>query len=120
MDPRLIELAEAARGFMPSDEGAALHEAALEAIGSVPGAPVVEVGTYCGKSTVYLGAAAKQAGSVVVTIDHHRGSEENQVGWDHHEPDLVDPRHRGHGYAADLQAHHVRGRTRRCGDGGGG
>lgn len=91
MDPRLIELAEAARGFMPSDEGAALHEAALEAIGSVPGAPVVEVGTYCGKSTVYLGAAAKQAGSVVVTIDHHRGSEENQVGWDHHEPDLVDP-----------------------------
>lgn len=76
---------------MPSEEGLALYEAALEATASVPGAPIVEVGTYCGKSSVYLGAAAKQAGSTVVTIDHHRGSEENQVGWAHHEPDLVDP-----------------------------
>jgi predicted O-methyltransferase YrrM len=76
---------------MPPDEGLALYEAALEAIGSVPGTPIVEVGTYCGKSSIYLGAAAKQAGSMVVTIDHHRGSEENQAGWAHHEPDLVDP-----------------------------
>lgn len=91
MDPRLKQLAEGARGFMPPDEGVALMEAALVAFGSVPGAPAVEVGTYCGKSTVYLGAAAKQAGSMVVTIDHHRGSEENQAGWAHHEPDLVDP-----------------------------
>lgn len=91
MDPRVVRLAEEARGFMPPDEGAALHEAALDAIGSVRGAPVVEIGTYCGKSTVYLGAAAKEAGSVVVTIDHHRGSEENQAGWEHHDPDLVDP-----------------------------
>jgi predicted O-methyltransferase YrrM len=91
MDPRLRQLAESARGFMPRDEGLALYEAALEAIGSVPGAPIVEVGTYCGKSSIYLGAAAKQAGSILVTIDHHRGSEENQAGWAHHEPDLVDP-----------------------------
>lgn len=91
MDRRLLRLAEAARGFMPRDEGLALYEAALAATRSVPGAPIVEVGTYCGKSSIYLGAAAREQGAVVVTIDHHRGSEENQPGWEHHEADLVDP-----------------------------
>jgi predicted O-methyltransferase YrrM len=51
---------------------------------------MLEIGTYCGKSTVYLGAAARETGRVVFTLDHHRGSEENQEGWEHHEPDLVD------------------------------
>lgn len=90
MDPELRRLAESARGFMPPDEGLALHDAAVAAAGAVPGAPLLEVGTYCGKSTVYLGAAAREAGTVVVTVDHHRGSEENQPGWEWHEPDLVD------------------------------
>ena len=74
---------------MPTDEGQALHDAVL-AIGDVAG-PVVEIGSYCGKSTVWLGAAAQAAGRVVVTIDHHRGSEEMQAGWEHHDDDLVDP-----------------------------
>ena len=91
MDPELRTLAENARGFMPSDEGQALYRAALAAADAVPGSPLVEIGTYCGKSTVYLGAAARSRGATVVTIDHHRGSEENQAGWEHHEPDLVDP-----------------------------
>jgi len=82
--------AEAARGFMPPDEGLALHEAAREAVGSHPG-PLLEVGSYCGKSTIYLGAAAREAGRLVFAVDHHRGSEENQAGWEFHEPDLVDP-----------------------------
>jgi MMP 1-O-methyltransferase len=86
VDPRLRAAAEAARGFMPPDEGLALHEAALAASG-----PWLEVGTYCGKSAVYLGAAAREAGTVLFTVDHHRGSEENQAGWEHHDPDLVDP-----------------------------
>jgi MMP 1-O-methyltransferase len=86
VDARLRAAAEAARGFMPPDEGLALHEAALAAPG-----PWLEVGTYCGKSAVYLGAAAREAGTVLFTVDHHRGSEENQAGWEHHEPDLVDP-----------------------------
>ena len=30
------------------------------------------------------------AGSVCFTIDHHRGSEEIQPGWEHHDPDVVD------------------------------
>jgi len=88
MDAELRRQAEAARGFMPPDEGLALHDAA--AAGAVEG-PMLEVGTYCGKSSVYLGAAARSLGRVLFTVDHHRGSEENQPGWEWHEPDLVDP-----------------------------
>ena len=88
MDPDLRRHAEAARGFMPADEGDALFEAAASV--SVDG-PLLEVGTYCGKSSVYLGAAARERGRVLFTVEHHRGSEENQPGWEWHEPDLVDP-----------------------------
>jgi MMP 1-O-methyltransferase len=84
----MLAKAEAARGFMPSDEGLALYEAGLGV--SVPG-PFLEVGSYCGKSGVYLGAAARSMGRVLFSVDHHRGSEENQPGWEWHEPDLVDP-----------------------------
>jgi len=90
MDPELRATAEAARGFMPPDEGLTLYEAGVDAAATVPGAPLLEVGSYCGKSSVYLGAAAKAAGTVLVAVDHHRGSEENQPGWEFHEPDLVD------------------------------
>jgi predicted O-methyltransferase YrrM len=88
MDPQLLARAEAARGFMPADEGRALYEAAAEV--AVPG-PLLEVGSYCGKSAVYLGAAARELGRLLFSVDHHRGSEENQAGWEWHEPDLVDP-----------------------------
>lgn len=74
---------------MPDDEGYALYEAARAA---APLGPLLEIGTYCGKSAVYLGAAAREAGTVLFTVDHHRGSEENQAGWDHHDRDVVDPR----------------------------
>jgi predicted O-methyltransferase YrrM len=88
MDDDLRRHAEAARGFMPPDEGLALHDAAAAV--EVEGA-LLEVGTYCGKSSVYLGAAARSIGRALFTVDHHRGSEENQPGWEWHEPDLVDP-----------------------------
>jgi predicted O-methyltransferase YrrM len=83
----LLALARATRGFMPDDEGLALHRLARERL---PRGPVVEIGTYCGKSAVYLGTAAREVGGVVFTVDHHHGSEENQVGWAHHDPSLVD------------------------------
>src|SRR3954469_15219404 len=91
MDPDLHAAAVAARGFMPTDEGDALYEAGLTAAEAVPGAPFLEIGSYCGKSSVWLGAAAREAGTVLFALDHHRGSEENQPGWEWHEPDLVDP-----------------------------
>ena len=74
---------------MPDDEGLALHEAGLDG-GRV--GPLLEIGSYCGKSGVYLGAAAREWTTVLFTIDHHHGSEENQAGWEHHDPDVVDPR----------------------------
>lgn len=81
---------EAAKGFMPLDEGLALRAAAQQAAGRT-GLPLVEVGTYCGRSTILLADAAREAGTVVVTVDHHRGSEEQQPGWEYHDPTLVDP-----------------------------
>lgn len=89
MAPTLLRAAEAAKGFMPPDEGLALYETAL-AYGRV--GPILEVGTYCGKSAIYLGAAAREVGTVVITVDHHHGSEENQAGWEYHDPTLVDRR----------------------------
>jgi len=91
MDPVLRAAAEAATGFMPTDEGDALYDAALAAASAHRGLALLELGTYCGKSAIWLGAAAREAGSVVFTVDHHRGSEENQAGWEHHDPSLVDP-----------------------------
>jgi hypothetical protein len=57
----------------------------------VRGATVVEIGAWCGKSTVYLGAACEASAAVLFSIDHHHGSEENQAGWDHHDREVVDP-----------------------------
>ncbi len=87
MEERLRRAAEAARGFMPVEEGLALYEAAASV--GVDG-PLLEVGSYCGKSAVYLGAAAQLTGRVLFCVDHHRGSEENQPGWEHHDPEVVD------------------------------
>ena len=83
---RLFDLAERVTGFMPADEGRALHDAALTYFDHGVG---VEIGTYCGKSTVLLGAAALARGSVVYTVDHHHGSEEHQPGWEYHDVSLV-------------------------------
>ncbi len=88
MPPDLLEHALAAKGFMPADEGELLFRVAMDRL---PYGPALEVGTYCGKSAVYLGAAARATRGTVFTVDHHRGSEENQEGWEYHDPSLVDP-----------------------------
>lgn len=87
MEERLRRAAGAAIGFMPEDEGLALYEAGLMA---PAGLPWVEIGSYCGKSAVYLGAAARERGTTLYSIDHHRGSEEHQPGEGYHDPRLVD------------------------------
>ncbi|MDE0927456.1 MAG: class I SAM-dependent methyltransferase [Acidimicrobiales bacterium] len=88
MEEHLLNQAKLARGFMPPDEGLALYQHACAV--SVAG-PFLEVGSYCGKSAIYLGAAARESDRLLFALDHHRGSEENQAGWEWHEPDLVDP-----------------------------
>ncbi|MEI8238302.1 MAG: class I SAM-dependent methyltransferase [Actinomycetota bacterium] len=77
---------------MPPEEGDALFDAAVAAGRAVPGLPFLEVGSYCGRSTVWLGGAARECGTVLFAVDHHRGSEENQSGWEHHDPTVVDSR----------------------------
>ena len=88
-DRRAVALG--AIGFMPEIEGDALHDAAVDAGTRLAGAPFLEVGSYCGRSTVWLGDAAEQTGTILFAVDHHRGSEENQSGWEWHDPRLVDP-----------------------------
>lgn len=85
---RLFALAETVIGFMPVDEGRALFDAAVRYLS---GGVAVEIGTYCGRSTVLLGAAAAHTGSVLYTVDHHHGSEEHQPGWEFHDTTMVDP-----------------------------
>jgi predicted O-methyltransferase YrrM len=85
---RLFALADQVTGFMPADEGRRLYDTAVRYLGDGVG---VEIGTYCGKSTLMLGAAAQQSGGVLYTVDHHHGSEEHQPGWEYHDTSLVDP-----------------------------
>ena len=85
---RLFDLAQRVTGFMPDDEGRALFDAARRYLNGGVG---VEIGTYCGKSTVLLAAVAARTGSVLYTVDHHHGSEEHQPGWEYHDTALVDP-----------------------------
>nr|WSW69514.1 class I SAM-dependent methyltransferase [Streptomyces sp. NBC_00995] len=87
--PEILAAFQAAKGFMPVVEGLALYAAATEA--AALGLPLLEVGTYCGRSTILLADAARAAGVTALTVDHHRGSEEQQPGWEYHDPTVVDP-----------------------------
>lgn len=84
---RLFALADTVTGFLPADEGRALYDAAVR---HLDGGIGVEIGTYCGKSTVLLGAAALNRDGVLYTVDHHHGSEEHQAGWEFHDSSMVD------------------------------
>lgn len=75
------------KGFLDKAEGEALYQLALTA--SRLG-PCLEIGSYCGKSTVYLGTACQRTQSVLFAVDHHRGSEEHQLGEQYHDPQLFD------------------------------
>lgn len=79
---------DSVKGFLNPIEGEALHHAALECARR---GPCLEIGSYCGKSTVYLGTACQRAGAVLFAVDHHRGSEEHQPGEEYHDPQLYDP-----------------------------
>jgi MMP 1-O-methyltransferase len=88
MDDRLRSLALETIGFMPEKEGLALYRAARDVAHL---GPVLEVGSYCGRSTIFLAAGVRDAGgSVVYSVDHHRGSEEHQPGEEYHDERLVD------------------------------
>jgi predicted O-methyltransferase YrrM len=81
-----LAVAARTKGFLPEDEADALRAAARQA----PAGVWLEIGTYCGKSTLHLGSVAASVGAQLVTVDHHHGSEENQPGWPWHDASLVD------------------------------
>jgi len=76
------------KGFLEEEEGRALHEIALAASRF---GPCLEIGSYCGKSAICLGAACKTNNGILFSIDHHRGSEEQQPGELYFDPELYDP-----------------------------
>lgn len=87
MTPDLPIDTNAIKGFLADDEARALFRAADEC---APMGPILEIGSYCGKSTVFLGCAAQRHAGTVFALDHHRGSEEHQPGEFFYDPDLVD------------------------------
>ncbi len=83
------DIIDRVKGFLDAEEGALLYELALEAAKL---GPCLEIGSYCGKSALYLGTACKQHNSVLFSIDHHRGSEEQQPGEGYFDPEIFDHR----------------------------
>ena len=74
------------KGFLDPIEGEALY---LYAKQYVKNDPCLEIGSYCGKSSVYLGSAVKENGQKLYSIDHHKGSEEQQPGEEYFDSDLI-------------------------------
>ena len=83
---KLPESLSTTKGFLSNDEGEVLYKVAEMAsnLGSI-----LEIGSYCGKSTIYLALGCRKNNKIVFTIDHHKGSEEHQIGESFHDPDLV-------------------------------
>ena len=79
------ELLGQIKGFLDASEGNALYAIAGKA---AKNGPCLEIGSYCGKSTVYIGTACKENSSILFAIDHHMGSEEQQPGEEYFDPDL--------------------------------
>lgn len=82
------KMLENVKGFLDEEEGRRLYEISLEA-GKL--GPCLEIGSYCGKSTIYLGTACRENNGILYSIDHHRGSEEQQPGEEYFDPELLDP-----------------------------
>lgn len=89
MGLRLPVAPESVKGFLEAEEGERLYQLALAA--SERG-PCLEVGSYCGKSTLYLGVACRERDQLLYAVDHHRGSEEHQPGEAYHDDELLDER----------------------------
>jgi MMP 1-O-methyltransferase len=79
---------DSVKGFLHPAEGARLYQLAAR---DCPPGPCLEVGSYCGKSTLYLGSACRARGTLLFAVDHHRGSEEHQPGEAYHDAELLDP-----------------------------
>ncbi len=87
--PNISKAFPQVKGFLDKTEGKALYRIAQR---SCKNGPCLEIGSYCGKSTLYIGSACKENKRILFSIDHHRGSEEQQPGEEYFDPDLFDYR----------------------------
>jgi hypothetical protein len=87
--PPDLELIRSVKGFLDEEEGWQLYRLALEAAAR---GPCLEIGSYCGKSALWIGTACRERGQTLFSVDHHRGSEEQQPGEEYFDPALFDPR----------------------------
>ncbi|MFO7667315.1 MAG: class I SAM-dependent methyltransferase [Desulfobacterales bacterium] len=78
---------ENVKGFIDPEEGMRLYDTALSVAGM---GPCLEIGSYCGKSAIYLGTACREKNGILFSVDHHRGSEEQQPGEEYFDPGLFD------------------------------
>jgi len=85
--PFNLQILAGIKGFLEPDEAERLYQIGLDA--SRRG-PCLEIGGYCGKSTLCLGTACRENGAVLYSIDHHRGSPEQQPGEEYFDPELLD------------------------------
>ena len=74
------------KGFLNAEEGEALYSYTKE---FTRDGNALEIGSYCGKSAVYIGLAVKENNQKLYSIDHHKGSEEQQPGEEYFDPDLL-------------------------------
>jgi predicted O-methyltransferase YrrM len=82
-----FKFASLIKGFMHNDEAVLLYSTALKAAQS---GPLLEIGSYCGKSAYFIGLACKEKNGILFSVDHHKGSEEQQAGQEYFDPDLFD------------------------------
>ena len=88
MREEVRSIALRAKGFLAEAEGMSLYRLAVETSGS---GPCLEVGSYCGRSALFLGEGCRARGRYpLFTVDHHEGSVEQQPGQPYFDPDLYD------------------------------
>ena len=76
-------------GFLDFSEAERLYELVSNA--SKKG-PCLEIGTYCGKSSLVIAEACAANDSYLITVDHHIGSEEHQPGEEYFNENFYDKR----------------------------
>ena len=84
-----FEFLNTIKGFMHDEEAERLF--GISRTASAMG-PLLEIGSYCGRSAAIIGQACKENSSILYSIDHHRGSEEQQPGEEYFDSDLYDDR----------------------------
>jgi predicted O-methyltransferase YrrM len=76
------------RGWLRDTEGRELMKRARQVAHK---GPCLEIGSYCGKSAIYIGHVCSQKNNVLFAVDHHCGSIENQKKGYGHDPYLYKP-----------------------------